>query len=346
MQLLNKLALMIAATFLVPTLASGATTLKYIDHEPLGGMRTRFLNDVLFAAIEKESGGRIKIEPHWGGELGGGYGVFSLIGNGGAADMAVAVPEYAADELPLHQIFKSFPVGPTGNAQVEFFRRVYAEVPALPAELLRQNAVNLFFATGYPLAYFSRKPMKSLDELKGTKWRTASFWHQDFLRQAAATPVMLPWNDGLARAMRGGTLDGVMVNVDGGYMLSLHKAAPNVLLSKELWLGHLYLIVINKTTWDGLAQQDRDAVQRATTSAYQRLGAVMDRSFDAQVAALKQDGARVRVLDSAELAAWRSTTHYRELQAAWVKQQAARGNRDAAPTIDKVGTILDQSVRK
>ena len=37
-------------------------------------------------------------------------------------------------ELPLHQIFKSFPEGPSGSRQIDFFRRVYAEVPNFPAE--------------------------------------------------------------------------------------------------------------------------------------------------------------------------------------------------------------------
>lgn len=38
-------------------LPSAPRILKFSDHEPLGGMRTRFLKDVLFPAIEKESNG-------------------------------------------------------------------------------------------------------------------------------------------------------------------------------------------------------------------------------------------------------------------------------------------------
>ena len=47
--------------------------LTYSDHEPLGNMRTAFLNDVFFKNIEKESHGKLKIEPHWNSELSTGY---------------------------------------------------------------------------------------------------------------------------------------------------------------------------------------------------------------------------------------------------------------------------------
>ena len=62
------------------------------------------------------------------------------LGEGKVADMAVVVPEYSARELPLNQLFKGFPVGPTGARQVDFFRRAYAEIPALPDE--RKRPVN------------------------------------------------------------------------------------------------------------------------------------------------------------------------------------------------------------
>ncbi len=48
-------------SLLLPVVSPAAQTLTYSDHEPLGDMRTRFINDVLFPAIEKESQGRLKI---------------------------------------------------------------------------------------------------------------------------------------------------------------------------------------------------------------------------------------------------------------------------------------------
>lgn len=333
----------------LPAVASTAAAtpkiLRYSDHEPLGGMRTRFIKDVFFAAIEKESAGRLKIEEHWDSQVATGYKALHVVGKDSAADMAIVVPEYTASELPLHQLFKSFPIGPTGNKQVNFFRRVYAEIPAFPAELHQANVVNLFFGTGYPVAFFSTKPLKTLTHIKGGRWRSASFWHADFLRNAGATPVSMPWGPGIYQALQAKTLDGLMVNVDGGYMLKVPEAAPNVLLSKDLWMGHVYLLVMNKDTWNELATADKEAIQRAAETAYQTLGTVMDRSFDAQVADLKKAGARVRILKTKELGQWKVATQYVEVQAAWAKQQEAKGNNAVGLVLEKVRSMMTQATK-
>lgn len=341
----RKILAVLLATLLLPTAVSATQTLVYTDHEPLGGMRTRFIQEVFFPAIEKESQGRLKIEAHWDSKLATGYVALSVVGKPGTADMAIVVPEYSAKTLPLHQIFKSFPTGPTGDQQVAFFRHVYAEIPAFPAELAKQNAVNLLFSTGYPVAFFSTKPLDRLEDIKGQKWRSASFWHQDFLRNAGATPVSMPWGDEIYQAMRAGKLDGLMVNVDGGYQLNVHKVAPNVLYSEKLWMGHVYLLVMNKDTWDKLAQQDKQAIERAAATAYQTLGTVMNASFDAQVAELKKDGISIRTLQPKELEQWQAATRYREVQAAWVKEQEGKGLKEAGPVLQQVGEMVNDAMQ-
>lgn len=314
--------------------------LKYTDHEPLGGMRTRFIKEVLLPAIERESNGRLKIADHWDGELASSYDALRVVGQPGVADMTIVVPEYTAKELPLHQIFKSFPKGPTGSRQIDLFRRVYAEVPAFSAELKNNNIVPVFFATGYPVAFFSTKPLSSLDDLRGGKWRSASFWHRDFLRNAGATPISMPWGPGIYDALKAGTLDGLMVNVDSGYMLNVHQAAPNVLISKDLWLGHLYILAMNNDTWNGLAPEDKAAIQRAAETSYQALGSVMDRSFDVQVEELRTSGANVRILDPKELERWESDIQYQAVQAAWVQEQQRQGIQDVGPAFEGVSSIM------
>lgn len=345
MKLNKKHRAFIMAVLLLPVTVSATTTLKYIDHEPLGGMRTQFIHDVFFPAIEKESQGRLKIDAHWGGEVAKSYDELRVVGEGSATDMAIVVPEYTPKELPLHQIFKSFPVGPVDNKQVAFFRQVYASVPAFPAELNRANVVNLFFATGFPVAFFSTQPLNSLDGMKGEKWRSASFWHQDFLRNAGAIPVSMPWNDGIYKALQAGTLDGLMVNVDSGYELQVHKIAPYILLSKDLWLGHIYLLVMNKDTWNRLAKEDQDAIQRAAGIAYETLGAVMATRFDAQVESLTKDNAKVRLLQQSEVQGWKAATGYRAVQDAWVKEREAAGMTDARPVMDEVTAIMNEAMK-
>ncbi len=332
------------STAVAQTMAASPRVLKFSDHEPLGGMRTRFLKDVVFPAIERESNGRLKIEDHWNGELAAAYDALGAVTKG-TTDMGTVVPEYTAKELPLHQVFKSFIKGPVGGQQIDFFNRVYSEVPAFPAELDKNNIVQLYFGIGYPVAFFCNAPMTSLDELKGGRWRSASFWHLDFLKNAGATPVTMHWGPEIPKALKAKTLDGLMVNIDSGYMLKVHETAPNVLVSKDLWLGHVYILAMNKGVWNGLAQEDRDAIGRATKKSYETLGAVMEESFDRQLEDLKKAGATVRVLSAEEVVQFEATTRYADVQAAWAEDQRAQGVADAADAIRKVTSIINDIMR-
>lgn len=343
--LARKILALFLTALLMPTTVSAVQILKYSDHEPLGGMRTSFIKDVFFAEIEKESQGRLKVDAHWNSELARSYDALGVVKEGKIADMAIVVPEYTPKEFPLQQIFKSFPVGPTGAHQVEFFRKAYDTIPALQAEVARQNMVNLFLATGYPVAFFSTKPLNKLDDITGQKWRSASFWHQDFLKNTGAIPVSMPWGEGIYDALKAGSLDGLMVNVDSGYELNVHKTAPNVLISKDLWLGHVYLLVMNKDTWNKLADEDKQAIQRAASKAYQTLGSVMDSSFDSMVGELAHNGVKIRQLSSTEVAHWESATQYQQVQEKWVKEQESKGVKEAGRTMDKVTALLKESMK-
>lgn len=334
-----KLPIILFTAFLFSSPLSAAQTLIYSDHEPLGNMRTRFINDVFFAAINKESHGRINIEAHWGSELSNGYDALAMAGEGKKADIAVVVPEYAPSALPLHQLFKSFPVGPSGAQQVAFFREVFSRIPAFSDELSRANVSPVFIATGYPLAFFSSKPINNLTDMKGQTWRSASFWHQAFLKNTDANAVTMPWGDATYKALQSGSIDGLMLNIDSGYDLNAQRYAPHVLVSKDLWLGHVYLLVVNKSKWAALSEDDRAAIQRAANDAYMQLGSVMDRSFDKQIADLKHSGASVRILKPQEVLAWEDKTQYQQVQSAWVKDQEAKGVVDMKETMEKLVEI-------
>ena len=344
-QMTTKILGVLLAAFLLPSAATAQQILRYSDHQPLEGMRTKFLKEVLFPAIEKESNGRLKIEDHWNGELAVAYDALGAVRDGQVTDMATTVPEYTAEELPLHQIFKSFPVGPSGEKQVSSFRRTYAEIPEFSAEFEKNNIVEIFLGTGYPVAFFSTQPLNNLDEIKGKKWRSASFWHLDFLRNADAVPVTMHWGEEVYKALEERTLDGLMVNVDSGYNLKAYEHASHALVSKELWLGHLYPLTMKRDTWNARAKEDKEAIQRAAETAYKTLGAEMDRSFDAQLADLEKVGATIRILDHEEVAAFATATRYQEVQATWAKEQESKGVKDAHVVLEKVSAILNDAMK-
>ena len=291
--------------------------LTYSDHEPLGNMRTAFLNDVFFKNIEKESHGKLKIEPHWNSELSTGYDALKKTKDG-TLDMAVIVPEYDAANMPLHQLFKSFPLGPSGKKQVEFLSTIYRDIPVLQEELEKQNLVPVYVAIGYPVAFYSTSPIKDLTDLKNKKLRTASFWHQDHLKAVGASPVKIPWGKQVYDALKKKELDGLMVNIDSGYDINAQEVAPYILTSKKLWLGHIYVISMNKDVWGSLSKDDKAAIKNAADASYKSMGSFADKAFEWQIKELKKSNAKVRILTDKELLQWKQAVNFKEIQNQWI----------------------------
>ena len=320
--------------------SAAARTLIYSDHEPLGNMRTKFLNEILFPAIERESEENIKIVPHWNGKLSTSYKALPIVQEAKDAQIAVVVPEYFADDLPMHQIFKSFPVGLTGQEQVDFFRSIYEKIPALKSEVDKQNLHVIFIATGFPAAFFSHKPLNDLSSIKNQKWRSASFWHKDFLQNAGAIPITMPWGKKVFEALANGSLDGLIVNIDSGYDIKAHTEAKYIAVSTKLWLGHAYLIAMNKDVWNSFSTKEQEAFNRAADFAYNQLGAVMNLALTEQIEILKADSANVRLLTNEEVSLWEQLTNYRNVQDKWVREKVEAGFDDAPKILEAVRNFL------
>lgn len=59
----------------------------------------------------------------------------------------------------------------------------------------------------------------------------------------------MPWNAQITDALKAGTLNGLLVNLDSGDDIQAQKAAKYIQLSPQLWMGHVYLLTINKARW-------------------------------------------------------------------------------------------------
>jgi hypothetical protein len=58
-------------------------------------------------------------------------------------------------------------------------------------------------------------------------------------------------------------------------------------------LGPIYLLIMNKDTWNNFSKEDQQAIQRATETAYKTLGSIMNKSFDTRVKDMKNDGVNI-----------------------------------------------------
>jgi len=332
-------------SMLIVTSSLQAQTLTFTDHEPLGNMRTQ-VTERFFRLVEKESKGRIRIDDHWNGEISSSYDAYETVREGTKSDMATVVPEYNGERMPLHQLFKSFLSGPSGEAQVALIRKAYKTIPELTEELHHAGIHPVLVATGYPVGFYSREPMADLSALKGQTWRTASFWHISYLENAGARNERIPWGEQVTDSLRSGAIDGIMVNIDSGWDIGAHRAAPHLLVSQELWLGHIYLVAMNLDRWNALPAKDKRAIERAANKTYKTMGKTMDESYEQLLQQLSNEGCTVRRLTHSEVSDFVITARQSEIQQQWVSQKQSEGISQVRRVFGKLLALVSDSANR
>jgi TRAP-type C4-dicarboxylate transport system substrate-binding protein len=258
-KLLSALAVVCTLCLSVPDASAATKVLKYSDHDPSGGLRTAFYKNVFLEEIARQTNGRIKIQDFWGGALLSAPEVLQGIGDG-IADMGMVFSDFNPKQLLLHQGFKVFPTGPGDyDVMMRLYQDIYKEIPEFAAEFGKYNQKVIFFTPGLPISFISTKPIDSLAQLKGGKWRASSRWHLMFLKHVGAIATFIPWAE-CYMALQTGALDGNMTNYDGAHMTKQDEVAPYILVAREFWNGTPFVGTINNDTWASLSKEDQDGI--------------------------------------------------------------------------------------
>ena len=105
-------------------------------------------------------------------------------------------------------------------------------------------------------------------------------------------------------------------------------------------MGHVYVLAMNKQTWENLPKKDQRAIQRAVKKSYKVLGKLMDQSFDEEVHKLRNQNPNVRILNQAELLDFQQKTDYKNLQQKWVSEQVKGGFTEMPSVLEKMTKII------
>jgi TRAP-type transport system periplasmic protein len=141
------------------------------------------------AEIKAKTNGRVDITYYTGGSLTGPTVAYDGVVKG-LSSMAMVFMGYTPGRFPLTQAW-SLPLGiPTSQAGTQIYMNSYKKF--MPAEL-QDTKVMYVFCTS-PSQLLTKKEIKSLDDLKGMKVRTAGIT-ADYFTLLGATPVSMPVGD-------------------------------------------------------------------------------------------------------------------------------------------------------
>ena len=328
----------------VPSDASAAAKkLKYTDHDPTGGLRTDFYKNVFFAEITKQTNGRIEIQDFWGGAMFSSSEALQGVADG-VADLGLIFPDFTPKQLILHQVYKMFPDGPAKYENIiKFYQDIYTEIPEFSKEIQKFNQTPILMTPGLPASFCSPKPLNSLDDIKGAKWRASSRWHLLFLKAGGAVPTAMPWGE-TYMSLQTGALDGSMANYDGVHMTKQDEAAPNVLVSRGLWWGTPFIVTVNNDVWEGLSEEDRQGILKAAEIASAKYAdaynGAIDQIFDAQVKA----GMKVRYLEQSEVDKWVEICKSANAPEIWLKDLKDMKVQNAEAIVEKILALHRKAV--
>lgn len=149
----------------------------------------------------------------------------------------------------------------------------------------------------------------------------------------------MPLGNKVFEALKDGSLDGLIVNIDSGYDIKAHAETKYIAVFPRLWLGHAYLIAMNKDVWNALPEKGKAAFKRAADFAYSKLGDVMTAALPEQIERLHAEGEEVCFLSNEEVSEWEMITNYIDIQDKWIQKKVDEGFSEAPEILEKLRKI-------
>ncbi len=219
-------------------------------------------------AIEKASNGQIKIRMFVGGTLLNYKATLNGLRDQ-VADIGFVVSAYFPAELKNANLIADLAMlgtsAPVMAAATTDFNLLHCG--ECGQEMLAQGAVDLGTTSNPPYRIISRKPVQTLDDLKGMKLRAgAGLWNR-FLTHFGATPISMA-ADEIYQAMSAGVADGTIHPLANMKSYAYWDVAKYVTLADLGTFHSMSFIAFSKRTWDKLTVAQRQMMLDHAATAH------------------------------------------------------------------------------
>ena len=195
-------------------------------------------------AVEKRTNGRVQFELTSLPELGFGGAETIRVLKTGVVDVAEVYGGYVAGELPMVEILELpgiFPDPETAKKAVRAWKPIEAKILDEKA-----NAVLLAMALYPDQAFFSKRPLRTLEDFKGLKVRVHSVALASLVAGLGGVPLTVAFAE-VYTALERGTLDAGITGTKPGFGLRWYEVSK-YLVGPISMRPHVALS-INKATW-------------------------------------------------------------------------------------------------
>lgn len=236
-------------------------------------------------AIEKDSGGRIRIERYPSMQLGGKPADLIDQMQDGVADIVWTLPGYTPGRFPRTEVMElPFMVSNSEAASRAFWQ--LAESDMMTTDFKDMKLLGLWVHG--PGVIHSSKPVTRVEDMTGLKLRGPSRATTKLLEKLGATPVGMP-APAVAEAVSKGVIDGALLpwevtsSVRIAELVSHHTEFP----TEGIYVASL-MLAMNKGVYEGLPEDLRAVIDRHSGAAFSANAAKLQQAADAPMRAEAQ----------------------------------------------------------
>lgn len=217
--------------------------------------------DKFIEELAKASNNDIKVTAHHGASLGyKSLDHYNAVGDG-AVPLASSFVGGWSGINPIFLLSSQPFLAPT----IADTRALYeAATPYYQKVLNDANQVFLFATPWPPSGIWARKPVRSVQDLRGLKIRTYDAAGTVTMREAGAAPIQLSWADVVPQLAANG-IDAVLTSADGGAAAKLWEHQP--VFNEVNYAMPLQIMHMNKSVYDKLSEAEKTAVKNAAKAA-------------------------------------------------------------------------------
>lgn len=284
------------------------------------------------AAVEAQSGGRIKVEIYPAMQLGGKPPQLMDQARDGVADIVWALPGYSPGRFPKVSVFElPFMVSnaeATSQAMQEFYQ-THARDEFADYHVLQ------FHTHARGLFHTIKTPIKSVADFNGLKIRAPNRGIGTALAAMGASPIFMPV-PALPEALSKGVIDGAVIPWEIVPALKIHELAPNHTRTpgpRGLYTA-VFVYAMNKAKYDSLPDDLKKVIDDNSGMAMaKKIGAAWDEAENPGLGLATKRGNPIIDLSDAEIAKMRAATQ--SVTDAWIADRGADGQKlyDAAKAL-------------
>lgn len=241
----------------------------------------QFANDV-----DKATGGKLKITVHPGASLFKAPEIKRAV-QGGQAQAGEILLVNFSNEDPLYGL-DGVPFLATSYADA--LKLYKASRKALDAKLGAQGMMILFSVPWPPQGIYSKKPLASVADMKGLKWRSYSPQTARIGELVGAQPVTIQAVE-VAQALATGAMDSMITSGATGYDTKVYEHVKNF-YDTQAWLPK-NSVIVNKKAFDALDKATQDALLKAAAEAETRGWKLSEEKTGWYLDQLKKNGMNV-----------------------------------------------------